>query len=162
MNKILKIIIIGPTGVGKSTLLNKITGKYISDEPALSTIGVDFGVVWDDDVKLQFWDTAGQERFRSIINSYYRNTAGCLIVYDVANPQSFQNIKQGVSQVLNRMSYASTLSHLRRINTAMEKNGKLVQEKEVAERKEKRERLLRVGGEMKMGGGEGVSGILVI
>jgi len=40
---------------------------------------------------------------------------------------SFQNIRQGVSQVLNRMSYASTLSHLRRINTAMEKNGKLVQ-----------------------------------
>jgi DNA-directed RNA polymerase II subunit RPB2 len=40
---------------------------------------------------------------------------------------SFQNIKQGVSQVLNRMSYLSTLSHLRRINTAMEKNGKLVQ-----------------------------------
>ena len=40
---------------------------------------------------------------------------------------SFQNIKQGVSQVLNRMSYASTLSHLRRINTSMEKNGKLVQ-----------------------------------
>lgn len=40
---------------------------------------------------------------------------------------TFQNIKQGVSQVLNRMSYASTLSHLRRVNTAMEKNGKLVQ-----------------------------------
>ena len=40
---------------------------------------------------------------------------------------TFQNIKQGVSQVLNRMSYASTLSHMRRINTAMEKNGKLVQ-----------------------------------
>ena len=40
---------------------------------------------------------------------------------------SFQNIRQGVSQVLNRMSYISTLSHLRRINTAMEKNGKLVQ-----------------------------------
>ena len=40
---------------------------------------------------------------------------------------SFQNIRQGVSQVLNRMSYASTLSHLRRISTAMEKNGKLIQ-----------------------------------
>ena len=40
---------------------------------------------------------------------------------------SFQNIKQGVSQVLNRMSHHSTLSHLRRINTAMEKNGKLIQ-----------------------------------
>jgi len=40
---------------------------------------------------------------------------------------NFQNVRQGVSQVLNRMSYASTLSHLRRINTAMEKNGKLVQ-----------------------------------
>jgi|APGre2960657444_1045066.scaffolds.fasta_scaffold00735_4 DNA-directed RNA polymerase beta subunit len=40
---------------------------------------------------------------------------------------SFQNIRQGVAQVLNRMSYLSTLSHLRRINTPMEKNGKLVQ-----------------------------------
>jgi len=40
---------------------------------------------------------------------------------------SFQNIRSGVAQVLNRMSYLSTLSHLRRINTPMEKNGKLVQ-----------------------------------
>lgn len=40
---------------------------------------------------------------------------------------SFQNIRQGVAQVLNRMSYLSTLSHMRRINTPMEKNGKLVQ-----------------------------------
>lgn len=40
---------------------------------------------------------------------------------------SFQNIRQGVGQVLSRMSHLSTLSHLRRINTPMEKNGKLVQ-----------------------------------
>ena len=39
----------------------------------------------------------------------------------------FQNIRQGVAQVLNRLSYYSMLSHLRRVNTPMEKNGKLVQ-----------------------------------
>jgi DNA-directed RNA polymerase beta subunit len=48
-------------------------------------------------------------------------------IWGIKSIGSFQNIKQGVSQVLNRMSYASSLSHLRRINTAMEKNGKLVQ-----------------------------------
>jgi DNA-directed RNA polymerase II subunit RPB2 len=37
------------------------------------------------------------------------------------------NVKQGVAQVLNRMTYSATLSHLRRINTPVEKSGKLVQ-----------------------------------
>ena len=43
-------------------------------------------------VKLQIWDTAGQERFRSITHSYYRNTVGCLIVYDITNRDSFLNV----------------------------------------------------------------------
>lgn len=43
-------------------------------------------------VKLQIWDTAGQERFRSITYSYYRNTVGCLIVYDITNRDSFVNV----------------------------------------------------------------------
>ena len=36
------------------------------------------------------------------------------------------NMKQGVVQVFNRLTYNSTISHLRRINTPMNKTGKLV------------------------------------
>jgi DNA-directed RNA polymerase beta subunit len=35
--------------------------------------------------------------------------------------------KQGVAQVLNRMTYNASLSHLRRVNTPLEKSGKLIQ-----------------------------------
>lgn len=44
-------------------------------------------------IKLQIWDTAGQERFRSITYSYYRNTVGCLIVYDITSRESFLHVK---------------------------------------------------------------------
>lgn len=45
-------------------------------------------------IKLQIWDTAGQERFRSITHSYYRNTVGCLIVYDITSRESFLNVRE--------------------------------------------------------------------
>ena len=48
--------------------------------------------VGDVKIKLQIWDTAGQERFRSITYSYYRNTVGCLIVYDITNRESFLHV----------------------------------------------------------------------
>ena len=44
-------------------------------------------------MKLQLWDTAGQERFRSITRSYYRNCAGCLIIYDITNRESFEHVR---------------------------------------------------------------------
>lgn len=52
----------------------------------------------DVKIKLQIWDTAGQERFRSITYSYYRNTVGCLIVYDITNRESFLNVKDWLSE----------------------------------------------------------------
>ncbi|CAM5147798.1 unnamed protein product [Natator depressus] len=85
-----KLLIIGDSGVGKSSLLlrfadNTFSGNYIT------TIGVDFKirtlVINGERVKLQIWDTAGQERFRTITSTYYRNTHGVIIVYDVTNPE---------------------------------------------------------------------------
>lgn len=43
-------------------------------------------------IKLQLWDTAGQERFRSITKSYYRNSVGALLVYDICKRASFEHI----------------------------------------------------------------------
>eukprot|EP00794_Sanderia_malayensis_P000287 gene287-913_t len=92
-----RVIIIGDSTVGKSSLLRQFTeGQFIqSSDP---TVGVDFHVRIVDlseniRVKLQLWDTAGQERFKSITRSYYRNCAGCLVVYDITNRESFEHVR---------------------------------------------------------------------
>ena len=94
-----KLLIIGDSGVGKSSLLvrfadNTFSGNYIT------TIGVDFKIrtinVNGERVKLQIWDTAGQERFRTITSTYYRGTHGVIVVYDVTSGESFVNVKRYV------------------------------------------------------------------
>ncbi|XP_050428729.1 ras-related protein Rab-35 [Adelges cooleyi] len=97
-----KLLIIGDSGVGKSSLLvrfadNTFSGSYIT------TIGVDFKirtvVVDGEKVKLQIWDTAGQERFRTITSTYYRGTHGVIVVYDVTNGDSFANVKRWLHEI---------------------------------------------------------------
>ncbi|XP_046398585.1 ras-related protein Rab-39B-like [Ischnura elegans] len=91
-----RLILIGDSTVGKSSLLKYFTeGKFaqVSDP----TVGVDFfaRLVQVKDgtrIKLQLWDTAGQERFRSITKSYFRNSVGALLVYDITNRKSFENL----------------------------------------------------------------------
>ncbi|XP_057651631.1 ras-related protein Rab-39B [Diorhabda carinulata] len=97
-----RLILIGDSTVGKSSLLKYFTdGKFaeISDP----TVGVDFfarliEVKDGTRIKLQLWDTAGQERFRSITKSYYRNSVGALLVYDICNRASFDNIPAWMSE----------------------------------------------------------------
>merc|ERR1712190_586672 len=71
------------------------------------TIGVEFGSkiinVGGRNIKLQIWDTAGQERYRSVTRSYYRGAAGALIVYDIANRDSYNHL-------LNWLADARTLA----------------------------------------------------
>ena len=95
-------LIIGDSGVGKSSLLvrfadNQFSGNYIT------TIGVDFKIrtieLNGERVKLQIWDTAGQERFRTITSTYYRGTHGVIVVYDVACGDSFANVKRYDSEI---------------------------------------------------------------
>ncbi|VVC88053.1 ras-related protein Rab-39B [Leptidea sinapis] len=91
-----RLILIGDSTVGKSSLLKYFTdGKFA--ELSDPTVGVDFfaRIIEVQDgtrIKLQLWDTAGQERFRSITKSYYRNSVGALLVYDVCNRSSFEHI----------------------------------------------------------------------
>ncbi|EGR33774.1 Ras family protein, putative [Ichthyophthirius multifiliis] len=82
-------------GVGKSSLLLKFIKDQFKDQHEI-TVGVEFGSknirINNINVKLQIWDTAGQEDFKCIIRSYYRSSAGSLIVYDITRRETFQNI----------------------------------------------------------------------
>jgi Ras-related protein Rab-1A len=90
-----KIIIIGNTGIGKSTLLCRFADDKFYDN-FVSTIGVDFKIktilVNDKVIKLQIWDTAGQERFRTITTSYYRSSHIIFLCYDTTDKQSFDDL----------------------------------------------------------------------
>ncbi|GAA6097383.1 ras-related protein ORAB-1 isoform X2 [Tachysurus ichikawai] len=97
-----KLLLIGDSGVGKSCLLLRFADDTYT-ESYISTIGVDFKIrtieMDSKIVKLQIWDTAGQERFRTITSSYYRGAHGIIIVYDVTDQESFNNIKQWLEEI---------------------------------------------------------------
>eukprot|EP00268_Persea_americana_P017335 TRINITY_DN1834_c0_g1_i1.p1 TRINITY_DN1834_c0_g1~~TRINITY_DN1834_c0_g1_i1.p1 ORF type:complete len:202 (+),score=33.54 TRINITY_DN1834_c0_g1_i1:231-836(+) len=97
-----KLLLIGDSSVGKSCLLLRFADDSYMDS-YISTIGVDFKIrtieVDGKTVKLQIWDTAGQERFRTITSSYYRGAHGIIIVYDVTEMESFNNVKQWLSEI---------------------------------------------------------------
>ncbi|KAL0092591.1 GTP-binding protein ypt1 [Phycomyces blakesleeanus] len=97
-----KLLLIGDSGVGKSCLLLRFADDTYT-ESYISTIGVDFKIrtieLEGKTVKLQIWDTAGQERFRTITSSYYRGAHGIIVVYDVTDQDSFNNVKQWMREI---------------------------------------------------------------
>ena len=99
---IFKIVLIGDTSVGKTNILS----KYLTDEfdaKSKATVGVEFGVknfkIENNIVKVQIWDTAGEERYRSITNAYYKGAKGSLLVYDITNKKSFENVEKWISDL---------------------------------------------------------------
>ncbi|KAI3378543.1 hypothetical protein SNEBB_003421 [Seison nebaliae] len=97
-----KLLLIGDSGVGKSCLLLRFCDDVYTSS-YISTIGVDFKIrtlnLDDKNAKLQIWDTAGQERFRTITSSYYRGAQGIIIVYDVTDMETFNNVRQWLTEI---------------------------------------------------------------
>ena len=95
-NYLFKYIIIGDSSVGKSNILLKYAHNQFKAEYQL-TIGVEFGAknidINQKTYRVQIWDTAGQENFRSITRAYYKTSVCALVVYDVTNKDSFDNVK---------------------------------------------------------------------
>ncbi|KAK1267569.1 Ras-related protein RABC2a [Acorus gramineus] len=89
-----KVLLIGDSGVGKSSLLVSFISTLTDD--IAPTIGVDFKIkhltVGGKKLKLTIWDTAGQERFRTLTSSYYRGAQGIILVYDVTRKETFTNL----------------------------------------------------------------------
>jgi len=99
---VFKLLLIGDSGVGKSSLLlrfcdDTFTPMYIT------TLGIDYKIktvnVDKKWVKLQIWDTAGQEKFRTITQSFYRGALGIFVVYDIISDQSFEAVNRWINSI---------------------------------------------------------------
>lgn len=100
---IAKVVMIGDSGCGKSSLTIRLTDDRFSDIHDV-TIAAEIGskiipVGEDQNIKLQIWDTAGQEHFRAVTKSYFRNAAGCLLVYDVTRKQTLRSAQGWLADV---------------------------------------------------------------
>lgn len=98
-----KVMLVGDSGVGKTCLLVRFKDGAFLAGSFISTVGIDFRnkVLTIDavKVKLQIWDTAGQERFRSVTHAYYRDANALLLLYDVTNKRSFDNIRAWLTEI---------------------------------------------------------------
>jgi small GTP-binding protein len=94
---VLKIVVIGATGVGKSSIIRRLVNNEFSEDISV-TCGADFVcypcVAGTTPVRMQIWDTAGQERFRAISHSYFRNAVGAILVYGIDSLQSFDELAE--------------------------------------------------------------------
>eukprot|EP01080_Neovahlkampfia_damariscottae_P001411 gene1411-12031_t len=91
---LVKVIILGDSSVGKTSLLHQFAHKeFVSQKASVcdSFLKQDL-MVGDNMVNMQIWDTAGQERFNSISKSYFRGSDACVIVFDVTDSNSFNNL----------------------------------------------------------------------
>ena len=101
-----KIVLIGDSGVGKSNLLSRFTRNEFNLE-SKSTIGVEFATksiqAEGKTIKAQIWDTAGQERFQSLGVGFYRGADACLLVYDITDPHSLDNLDHWRKEFLEQV-----------------------------------------------------------
>ncbi len=104
-----KLLLLGDTGVGKTSFIHRFSDNDFQVN-MLSTAGVDYTnkmvtIDGNKSAKLQVWDTAGQERFHVITHSYYRAAHGIILIYDVTNEDSFDNVNYWM---INIQKHAST------------------------------------------------------
>ena len=99
-----KLMVIGESKVGKTSLIKRYTKNEFGGV-YLTTVGMDFQDkiigIENKKVRLQVWDSAGQERFRNITKSYFQSSDGLLVVYDIADKESFEKISFWMNSIKN-------------------------------------------------------------
>jgi small GTP-binding protein len=104
----IKYIIIGNAAVGKSNIILKYTRDIFTEEYQI-TIGAEYSskdiIINNKQYQIQIWDTAGQEYFRSIIRSYYNNSACAIVVYDITSKKSFNDVENWIDECTNNSPY---------------------------------------------------------
>ena len=108
-----KILLLGDSTVGKTCFLLRYTDDTFLDVH-MATIGLDYRLktmILNDQkiVKVQLWDTAGQDKFRAITRNYYKGAKGIILIYDVTNIKSYENIKKWINEIKEEISENITI-----------------------------------------------------
>ena len=102
-----QLLIIGDSTVGKTSILSRfVDGTFNSNY--LATVGLENvtkdEIIDDKTIRIKIWDTAGQERYKSLTKSFFRNAEGVMLVYDVTNLETYENLKFWQQSIKNNMS----------------------------------------------------------
>ena len=102
-----QLLIIGDSTVGKTSILSRFTNGTF-DSNYLATVGLDNftkdEIIDNKTIRIKIWDTAGQERYRSLTKGFFRNADGIMLVYDVTNSDTYDNLKFWLQSIKNNMS----------------------------------------------------------
>lgn len=102
-----KIVIIGESGVGKTSLMSKFVSNTFSEQTQ-PTIGCDIQnktmLVDGRKVDVRLWDTAGCERFQTMLPLYYRGCHGAILVYDVTRRETFNKLRDWLVELENNLT----------------------------------------------------------
>ena len=102
-----QLLIIGDSTVGKTSIIScYVNGTFSSNY--LATVGLDNftkdEVINNKTIRIKIWDTAGQERYKSLTKNFFRNAEGVMLVYDVTNYDTYENLKFWMQSIKNNMS----------------------------------------------------------
>ena len=102
-----QLLIIGDSTVGKTSILSRFANGTF-DSNYLATVGLDNftkdEVIDGKTIRIKIWDTAGQERYKSLTKSFFRNAEGVILVYDVTNLETYENLKFWLQSIKNNMT----------------------------------------------------------
>ena len=101
-----QLIIIGDSTVGKTSLLTRYTTGNFKEE-YLPTIGIDYYIknetINNKIIMIKLWDTVGHERYKALIQNFFKNAEGVIVVYDITNVDSFDNLKIWIDSIKQNM-----------------------------------------------------------
>ena len=102
----IQLLIIGNSSVGKTSLLVRYTTNNFNRNH-IATLGIDYYTkdekINDKFIRVKIWDTAGQERYKSLAYSFFRNAHGLILVYDVSNRESFEDLKSWINNIQSNL-----------------------------------------------------------
>ena len=110
-----QLLIIGNSIVGKTSILTKYTTKTYN-ENYLATVGLDFftkdEIIDDKTIRIKIWDTAGQERYKAITKCFFQRAQGIIIVFDVTNKKSFDDLKIWIDSINSQSKLTEDLENM--------------------------------------------------
>ena len=110
-----QILIIGNSVVGKTSILTKYTTKTYN-ENYIATVGLDFFTkdekIDDKTIRVKIWDTAGQERYKAITKCFFQRAQGIIIVFDVTNKKSFDDLKIWIDSIRSQSKLTEDLENM--------------------------------------------------